>query len=169
MDIIEVSCKEFDQIINNGFDKCPLCKEFELKHSNEHVKVLQVLNPSYGTTSLESSTGGMTGGAGPAYFIPAIFFLGQAMDAYLKLAVCICTHCKKLFGVYCDSRKEYNIQRQKERALNERNMKENDKLFKNFDNSDATKLKEICNQVGVNSCNQYGGRPVQNENNKCIR
>jgi len=145
MDIIEVSCKEFDQIINNGFDKCPLCKEFELKHSNEHVKVLQKFDdPSSGV-----------------FFTPAIFFLEQSMVAYLKLAVCICTHCKKLFGVYCDSRKESNVQRQRERAMNERNMKENDKLFKNFNNADATKLKEICNQVD--------GRPVQNENNKCIR
>lgn len=167
MDIIEVSCKEFDQIINNGFDKCPLCNEFELKHSNEHVKVLQMINPRFGT---DTSVGyGMTGGAGPAYFIPATFFLGQGMNAYLQLAVCICTHCKKLFGVYCDSRKETSIQRQKDRAMEQRNMKENDKLFKNFDNDDARKLKQICNQVGVNSCNQYGGRPVQNENDECIR
>ena len=153
MDIIEVSCKEFDQIINNGFDKCPLCKEFELKHSNEHVKVLQKFDdPSSGV-----------------FFTPAIFFLEQSMVVYLKLAVCICTHCKKLFGVYCDSRKEGNIQKRREHAMNECNMKENDKLFKNFDNNDADKLKKISTQVGVNACNQYDGRPVQNENNKCIR
>ena len=38
--------------------------------------------------------------------------------------------------------KSATFKKQREHAMNERNMKENDKLFNNFDRNDANKLKK---------------------------
>ena len=152
MDIIEMSCKEFESILRNGFYECPLCHTMGLKHADEHVFVMYKDNPEW-FNSVHDMNMGMTGGAGPAAFVPAVFYMhnGMGIDTPFQLVLCACTYCKKVFGIYCNRIKEQNIERRKRDIAEARNEKNNKLLYKDWDNEDNKRLNVICNQVGIHT------------------
>lgn len=143
MQLIELSSDEFNQIIKTKeIEHCHLCGAVQAPYRTDVIGLVEARNSEYDVFVDRMRDTDASFVAGPSKYVQLDLTCGRNSIDNLHIRLVACTCCNKIYGIYCNPRKETRQREIKNVAHQKRNENNNMKLYKTWDHEDDERLNK---------------------------
>lgn len=151
MQLIELSSDEFNQIIKTEeIAHCHLCGAVQTPYRTDMIGLVKARNSEYDVFVDRMKDTDESFIAGPSKYTQLDLICGCGHNPidnlYIRLVVCTC--CNKIYGIYCNPRKEAKQREIKNKVRQKKNELNNMKLYKAWDREDDERLNKCLTVIG---------------------
>ena len=143
MQLIELSSDEFNQIIKTKeIEHCHLCGAVQAPYRTDVIGLVEARNSKYDVFVERMRNTGKEFIVGPSKYTQLDLTCGSDLFDNLRIRLVACTCCNKIYGIYCNPRKEAKQREIKNKVQQQKNDLNNMKLYKLWDHEDDERLNK---------------------------